>query len=181
MRNKPINYSVSRTSPVAEYGSKPGQGRLHIVSGGLGAELMNTPQASQWYVGVTESVLHYVHFEIDNNVLFMKAIRADGTLMDSVVIEKEDTKIQRSITRAANFEIHSYPNPANSSVKITLPNSFKNADVFIHNIQGKLIAKFTGIRTNAVTWNPKKLPNGIYIIYGVIDKKRLSKRLYLLK
>jgi hypothetical protein len=181
MRNKPINYNVSRSSPVAEYGSQPGQGRLHIVTGGLGAELMNTPPAGQWYMEISESVLHYVHFEVDNNVLYMNAFRDGGTLIDSVIIEKEVSRIQRSIAAFPNAEILAYPNPSGSSVRITIPYFIGHADLFIYNVQGKLMANFLNVRSNSILWNPCGLPNGIYIAKACVDGKRLSKRFYLQK
>ena len=81
LRSKPINLNISNTSPVDEYGSKPGQGRLQVVSGSLGAPF--TDVGTDWFVEKNVSTMNYTKFFIDDNILKMISYNMSGTIIDS--------------------------------------------------------------------------------------------------
>ncbi len=89
LRSKPINLNVSSTSPVGEYGSKVGQGRLQIVAGSFGAPRDLT--GSGWFIEENVSTMNYTKFDINNNVLKMNAYNMSGSLIDNITIVKQDT------------------------------------------------------------------------------------------
>lgn len=72
-----------------DYGNKPGQGRLQVVTGGYGAPLQkgkNLFYKDQWYVDNYKSEFHYCIFTIDGKTLTMKVIDIKGNEIDSRTI-----------------------------------------------------------------------------------------------
>ncbi len=91
LRTKPINLNISNTSPVAEYGSKPGQGRLQVVTGSIGAPLYHGTPGAEWFVEKNLSTMNYTKFFINDDILKMIAYDMSGTIIDSVTINKQIT------------------------------------------------------------------------------------------
>jgi hypothetical protein len=182
MRNKPINYNISTTSPVAEYGSRPGQGRLHIVSGGYGAGLMNVNLSNEWYVEASEMAYNYCRFEIDNNKLYMQALRENRTMIDSVIIEKEDTGIDRQpVSVKATANLTAFPNPFKASIRLNFPNPDWQAHVTIYNIQGRCVREYNHVPSGSVVWNGAHLANGVYTVKVRLGRKQYIQRILLQK
>lgn len=85
-RTKPINRKISTTSPVAEYGSEPGQGRCQIITGAAGAPL--STGALNWAIEVYKSKNNFCMFKINEAVLTGLAYDNYGALIDSFTIDK---------------------------------------------------------------------------------------------
>ncbi|MGE5343783.1 MAG: metallophosphoesterase [Candidatus Omnitrophota bacterium] len=74
-----------------EYGNKKGQGRLEVVAGGFGVNLLTEdklPYKNEWFVNNYTLEFHYCEFKIDKNVLTMTAKRiSDDRVIDQVTIK----------------------------------------------------------------------------------------------
>lgn len=89
MRSVPINVAATGSEPyeVAEYGSAPGQGRLQIVSGGMGAPIYGNHD-QEWFVHTYYERHHYGKIQIFENQLILEAFDINSTMIDSVQINK---------------------------------------------------------------------------------------------
>lgn len=95
IRTEPLNLNISDTSAVAEYGSKPGQGRLEFVAGGLGGD--NSTASEDWFTAKAYSGLHYIKFRINGDKLHFDAYTDSGALIDSLTIYSEGTPSLKQI------------------------------------------------------------------------------------
>ncbi len=85
IRSVPLNLNVSETLAVEEYGSKPGQGRLELVAGGLGGK--NSQESSDWYSANSYSGLHYIKVQISGAKLHFDTFSHLGEVIDSLTID----------------------------------------------------------------------------------------------
>lgn len=168
LRSKPVNLNISTTSPVAEYGSNPGQGRLQIVAGSYGAPL--TATGTGWFIEQNKSIMNYAKFEINDSVLTMNAYNMTGTLIDNVTIAKKTaTGIRDLKTKIPDTFIlnQNFPNPFNSSTTINyrLPKS-NDVTLKIYNISAQEVATLhMGYQTagdHEVRWTANASPSGLY-------------------
>jgi len=90
LRTMPINCNVNNIEAVSEYGSNPGQGRLEIVTGSMGADLYYT--RDKWFVGVNKKTMNYVRFDVDGDTIQMRAYNISGNVIDSVTLSKNNVK-----------------------------------------------------------------------------------------
>ncbi len=79
------DHDYERTVPIRDF-YPDGKGVAYVVSGGGGARLYEAGQSS--FTAYSESAFHAVFVAIDGPVLSLQAIRADGTLMDSYVLDR---------------------------------------------------------------------------------------------
>jgi hypothetical protein len=186
MRSKPINCTISRTSPVAEYGSKPGQGRVYIIAGGLGAPL--SAKSSGWFCEVTANTHHYCKFSVLGNTLKMTVLAKDGTVIDNLALIKDITGKESFIKNRGpshSLKIKTSPNPATGKILFDLvtpadlPSQFQ-----VHNTAGKIVKTWkwrqgTGNK-KSVTWKPDINP-GLYLLRLRCGIKMKSAKLVLLK
>ena len=86
-RSKPINRNISTTSPVADYGSNPGQGRCEVVTGAAGAPLAGLSVPS-WWLETTKSELNYCDIAIDGTTLTFRAFSSSQIVLDQFQIVK---------------------------------------------------------------------------------------------
>ena len=168
LRSKPINLNVSSTAPVAEYGSNPGQGRLQVTAGSIGAPLSSV--GSAWYIEKNLSVYHYSKFFIDGNIMKFKTYNLSGDIIDSLTIKKQIIVGMKDV----NTGLHSgyklnqnYPNPFNGKTTITYHLSkSSNISLKILDITGKeletLVQEFQSAGNYQINWQPKELISGIY-------------------
>lgn len=185
LRSKPINLNVSTDSAVDEYGSCPMQGRLQVISGNIGAPLLET--GSGWFIEKNVSTMNYTKFEINGHVLKMNAYNISGTLIDSVTIHKQVTGVTDLETKTpTEFTLNqNFPNPFNSStvIKYMLP---KDSDVklTIFNVGGQEISILKqGIGKtgkHSVTWNASGMPSGLYFYKLETDDFTETKKMLLL-
>ncbi len=92
MRSKPINRNVSIDSPVSEYGSEPGQGRLQIMTGNMGSGDYNDldPDScgnGEWYVDQCMAATNYVKIHVNGDVMELEAYNRDNILFDRVTLK----------------------------------------------------------------------------------------------
>ncbi len=88
IRALPINRNVSVDTPVAAYGAGPGQGRCHIVTGGLGTSLDDLGE-DRWFTAVSAMQQHYVRIDINGPRLSFAAKTVDGEVFDSLTLTKD--------------------------------------------------------------------------------------------
>jgi len=167
LRSKPINLNVSSTSAVAEYGSKPDQGRLQIVAGSYGAPVSSTGNA--WFIEKNKSIIHYTKFEIDDNVLNMNAYDMYGNIFDHVTITKELTGIEdiNPNTSVSSLLNDNFPNPFSTSTTISYSLLTSNyISLKIYNMSGQeietLVEDFQSLGEHQIIWEPSGLKSGIY-------------------
>lgn len=86
-RSKPVNLNVKGDSPVAAYGNNPGEGRLSVVLGSLGAPLTKT-DSNAWFIAKAAKEYHYARFDISGNTLRMDVFNINGAKIDKVTIRK---------------------------------------------------------------------------------------------
>ncbi len=89
IRTYPLNLNISDTLFVEEYGSKPFQGRLELVSGGLGSD--NSVVSEDWFAYNTYSGMHYLKVSINGNKLHFNALTSSGSVIDSLTILSNGT------------------------------------------------------------------------------------------
>jgi len=183
LRAKPINLNVSSASPVAEYGSNPGQGRLQVVAGSYGAPLAGT--GTGWFVDKNMSVLNYTKFVIDDNVMKMSAYNMTGTLIDSVTLSKKGATgvTAPGTTSPAEWNLmQNFPNPFNASTTIhySLPKS-EHVDLKLLDFSGReidtLIKEHQTAGQHEAKWTAEGLPSGLYFYRlqagGFVETKKL--------
>lgn len=97
MRTKPINRNVSIDAPVAEYGSKPDQGRLQIITGNMGSGDYNNFNPLQgfatpipWYMETGFFQAHYIKVDVEENKMNIYALNRDNIEFDRVILQKSE-------------------------------------------------------------------------------------------
>ncbi len=187
LRAKPINLNVSSASPVAEYGSNPGQGRLQIVAGSYGAPLAGT--GTGWYVEKNLSILNYAKFAVDDTVMKMRAYNMTGTLIDSVTLSKKGSTGVTAPGTTSPLEwnlMQNFPNPFNASTAIhyRLPKS-ENVTLKIMDSSGReietLIRDYQTAGKHEVNWTAEGLPSGLYFYRLQAGALVETKKLILIK
>lgn len=194
LRSKPINLNISSTAAVAEYGSKPWQGRLQVVSGSIGAPRSSV--GSAWFIEKNFSTMNYSKFVIDGDIMKMNSYNVAGTLIDSLTINKLLTDINDSeADQDIEFKlVQNYPNPFSESTIImyhlTRPD---NISLKIFDITGQVVETLVqGLQPagdHQISWQPDKLINGIYFYrlealspaLGSVKRFSETKKLILLK
>jgi len=87
IRTKPLNLNVGDNHAVSDYGSKPEQGRMAFVLGGLGGR--NSRASDDWFAAKAYSGLHFVKFCITENKLHFETFSHQGDVIDSLTIYSE--------------------------------------------------------------------------------------------
>ena len=125
-RTKPINRNVSTTSPVAEYGSNPGQGRCEVVTGAAGAPLSGLAGPS-WWLENTRNELNYCDIAVDGSTLTFRAFNSSQAVIDQFQIVKGTSVLcggvsvyPSAVTLAggANSQLTPIFTPANTTNKL---------------------------------------------------------------
>jgi len=104
-------------------------------------------------------------------------------------IEKLILRKSQSTTIPQNFSLHpAYPNPFNPSTTISfdIPDATnRNTSLHIYDITGKLVEtlvnKVLPSGSHAVTWDPKNLSSGLYIVQLKVGNKTSNQKLTFLK
>ena len=92
------SHIYERFLPIGPAGGKP---VIHIVSGGGGGNLMCVRPSPILANGIGQSVHHYLLFEIEGRRLKMTAKPPEGTVIDSLELEKRDGVYQEDVMRSA--------------------------------------------------------------------------------
>jgi hypothetical protein len=78
-------------------------------------------------------------------------------------------------------DLKTFPNPFNPIVTITFPNPNNHLNLYFYNVKGNLVHNINGIKGNKVTWETKKLANGVYILKAETGDKVYKRKLILQK
>ncbi|MBN2543807.1 metallophosphoesterase [bacterium] len=158
----------------------------YIVTGGGGAGLYSVGY-SDWTV-YSERTYHFCYITVDGTCLNFKAIRLDGTVMDS--LSTCPLKVEEEILPVYS-EIKAYPNPFNKKVTVSYTLKENSAvDVAISNILGEKVAVLNHGWQKAgnyeVSWNGHDdhgtgCPAGIYFAEFKTGNINKMLRLVLLK
>ena len=124
-RTKPINRTISTTSPVSTYGSGPGQGRCQIVCGGAGAPLYSG--SPTWAIEKYQSTYNFCRFRINGYTLTDTTFDNNGNVIDvfSIVKTGGGTTGTSDISNNVVFnKIKVWPNPIQNNFKLSYYSSF---------------------------------------------------------
>ncbi|KPK72052.1 hypothetical protein AMJ87_05845 [candidate division WOR_3 bacterium SM23_60] len=100
------DHSYERTDSI--------NGVIYIVTGGGGAPLRDVGTSS-WTM-YSEKTYHFCHVQITDRTLLLRAIKPDGTVFDSLIVDKS-TRTDEHTQRAGNAMVVS-PNPFTEEVTI---------------------------------------------------------------
>ena len=146
MRSKPINRSVSTTTPVATYGSGAGQGRCEIVCGGAGAPLYSV--VSEWYAQTYQSTYNWCKLDLyqSGNQSYMCDSTFDNTgkLIETFCLPSKTitTGINEGGPKQIFNKIEAFPNPTKGSYTVKLNSADKGEGfVTIYDANGKEMKK----------------------------------------
>ncbi|MCG8701053.1 MAG: metallophosphoesterase [Bacteroidales bacterium] len=180
-RTNPINRNVSINGPVADYGSKPGQGRCQVVTGGAGAPIYGV-SANSWYNKV-QAVNHHCQIDVNGKNLRVRAIKPNGDLIDDFMLTKNSSEAGINVSEINNTDFEIYPNPSSSNFELSV-NSEAEEDVIItlYAVNGKTIkqeklTKKKGVfKTNI---GISDIPAGTYYVQVVWDNRLETKSLVI--
>ena len=163
-RSKPINYSVSPTAPVAQYGSGPGQGRCEIVCGGAGATLYKgTPT---WFIQTYQSAYNFCKINVDDCVLTDSTFNNTGGLIETFSLNKCATGIGNK-NQVFNT-VSCVPNPTKSNFTLHYNSALTGeATITVIDMNGNKIAQFKTQKTHENLEYKIDLSNqarGVYVI-----------------
>ena len=79
--------------------------------------------------------------------------------------------------------IEVFPNPFNPSTVITLHFNVpvSGAELKIYNVAGNMVDNLSDKHGSTIIWNPKSLPNGVYILRATVSGKQYLKKLVFMK
>ncbi len=124
-RTYPINLNASPVgTPVANYGSTTGKGRLQIISGGGGAGLYSqTPgSADTWATDIFNETYNYVYCNVDGCKITINAYDQTNALIDSLTLNKNGTSVcfvtDAPALNASPKLLTVSPNPTDSNVML---------------------------------------------------------------
>ncbi|MEW6469388.1 MAG: metallophosphoesterase [Bacteroidota bacterium] len=139
-RTKPINRNVSTGSPVASYGSQPGQGRCQIVCGGAGAPLYTgTPT---WAIEKYQSKYNFCKFSINGYELCGTTYDNYGNIIDTFCINKSGPGTGFGNSSTIFNSISVYPNPVQSMLTIDYFSSqLGEATILVYNMAGQEVVR----------------------------------------
>lgn len=119
-RSKPINLNVSSSNPVANYGSKQGEGRLEIISGGAGASLYTKgSSADAWAMSIFNSTYNYVFCDVNDCSIKIAAYNLNNVQIDAVTLNKCNNTSNIESEKTTINPLSIYPNPAKNSFTLT--------------------------------------------------------------
>jgi hypothetical protein len=173
-RFKPINRNVSTSSPVANYGSQPTEGRCQVVCGGAGAPLYTAGSSS--FLQAFKSDYHYVMFDVTGTTLCGTVYDDSNVSIDNFCINKPNSAKQEQ--KQIFYPIKVYPNPVKDSFKVdySSPNT-GDAIISIYDVKGNLV---TTEKTNkpatdfTYTYNGSALKPGVYVFEIQMENQKDS-------
>lgn len=161
-RFKPINRKVSTTTPVANYGSLPNEGRCQVVCGGAGAPLYSAGSSS--LLQAFKSDYHYVIFNVTGTAMCGTVYDDSNAVIDSFCINKTNqiTKREKQIF----YPIKVYPNPVKDHFKVAYNSPITGeGTIAIYDVKGKLIMSEKINKTSTdytYEYNATSLKSGVY-------------------
>lgn len=165
-RFKPINRNVSTTSPVANYGSLPTEGRCQVVCGGAGAPLYTAGSSS--FLQAFKSDYHYVMFDVTSTSMCGTVYDDTNVAIDNFCLNKPNSTLQRQNQKQTFYPIKVYPNPVKESFKVEYSSPITGeATISIYDIKGKLIMTEKVNKANTdftYEYNASTLKAGVYAL-----------------
>ena len=143
-RSFPINLNVSSTMPVTVFGSKTGQGRCEIISGGAGAGLytqQTTPDA--WAINIFNSTYNYAFFSVQGCKIKMTAYNSSNALIDSLTFDKPSACSTTGLKSDNNYssDLSIFPNPTSKNFSLHYSSAYSGElSIRITDINGREIA-----------------------------------------
>jgi predicted MPP superfamily phosphohydrolase len=180
-RSKPINFNVSKTSPVAQYGSGPQGGRCEIISGGAGAVLynINSNSSDAWAINNYNANYNYTYCEVQGCKMKIIVYGETGNVIDSFTLDKSascNISNEVSNSKATFNPISVYPNPSEGPFTLAYQSAeIGEATISIFDGNGKAIAteKINKTSTDLVYhYDLSKHDKGIYIVSITIGNQK---------
>ena len=173
-RFKPINRNVSTSSPVANYGSQPTEGRCQVVCGGAGAPLYTAGSSS--FLQAFKSDYHYVMFDVTGTSLCGTVYDDTNVVIDNFCINKPNSA--KETQKQTFYPIKVYPNPIKDSFKVeySSPNTGE-AIVSIYDVKGNLITTEKAnkpAKDFTYTYNGSTLKPGVYVFEIQMENQKDS-------
>jgi hypothetical protein len=159
----------------------------YLIAGGGGGNLdpfgRNVP-----HVRFSTAEYHFLRVDIDGLKLEMKAIDSNGSVFDTVEINKElSVSLENDIILPSQFKLQqNYPNPFNPTTNITyqLPTA-SQIDLSVYNMIGQKISVIAqGLQeagTHTVKFDASQLSSGIYLYRLNAGDRVQIKKMVLLK
>jgi hypothetical protein len=178
-RSKPINYIVSPTDPVPQYGSGPGQGRCEIVSGGAGAPLYTG--SPTWFIQTYQSAYHFCKIDVSDCVLTDSTFNLSGGLIETFSLTKYSAGIENNIQESN--PVLCVPNPAVGSFTLQYHSPVTgDAIITITGMNGNQVIKTTTQKTRydlEYKFDLSKYARGLYLVQVEMRNQKVSTMLEL--
>ncbi len=172
-RSKPINFNVSKTAPVAQYGSTALTGRCEIISGGAGAALytINTNSSDAWAINNYNANYNYTYCEVQGCKMKITVYGQTGNVIDAFTLDKTAScNITNEVVNIKNTfnPISVYPNPTEGQFTLTYNSTeIGEASISIFDGNGKEIGSEKIKKTSndlEFNYDLSKHEKGIYIV-----------------
>ena len=186
----PLPISVSHT-PVSNGYKADGDiaGIQLIVSGDYNITDNYLPEG--WEIANSDNTI--LLYSLDGSSLDHKALfdyTGDFWIESTIVADWYESSVSTlSILIPREFDLSpAYPNPFNPSTTISfdIPEAAdRNTSLHIYDITGKLVETLVNgtvpVGTHTITWNPKNLSSGLYIVQLKVGNKTFNQKLTFLK
>jgi hypothetical protein len=175
------DHDYERTIPI--------NGVIYIVTGGGGAPLY--PVGYSLFTAFSLSTHHFCHVSITDKKLLMQAIKPDGTVFDTLFIDKTTGIDENTISKTAIL-LQINPNPFNTTTKVTfsMAHGAESIELQIYDVTGRLVKDFRAtpdaLRTTQISWDgrdqaDRKLPSGGYFLKLVTGDYSATEKLLLIR
>lgn len=177
-RSKPINRNISKTTPVAKYGSGPKEGRCEIVCGGAGAPLYSGT-ANSFVEKLVTNKNHFCKFNIHTlpnggTEMCDSTFDADGKLIDNFCITKAGTTGIATNNIVFN-PITVAPNPVSGTLNLQYHSPMKGeVTIKIYDINGREVITKTAEKNDDYVefkHDVSGLSKGLYSVSIVMDSQ----------
>lgn len=112
---------------------------------------------------------------------------AAATWFDELIISTQPiadpfpggTGVQNPIPGKSRLGVHT--DSFDARVRISFPNPGLHAEVWIHDMQGRQVKAFSGVRDHAVEWNAAERGNGVYLVRVMAGDRTFTQKVSILK
>jgi len=182
-RTYPINLKASPVgTPVAQYGSNTGEGRLQIISGGAGAGLYseNASSADYWSIAKFNKTYNYVFFNVQGCKITITDYDQTNAVVETLTLDKTASPscvatVVSDVAEKAN-SLSISPNPMEGAFTLHYT-SAQTGDVLIkiYDVNGKEVISQKAVKTGAVLELPYDLSGqakGIYSVSVIMGEQK---------
>jgi hypothetical protein len=170
------DHDYERTIPVNDV--------VYIVTGGGGAPLRHVD--STWFTAYSESTYHFCLIELMTRKLILKAIKPDGTVFDSLIMNKTQGIEEKSMFND-NEDIFFSPNPFVNNLAIKYVISVRqNVQLKIYDSAGRWVKILTdgpqGPGAYTIFWagvdeSGSEVDSGIYFLIFVHGDQNVKRKI----